>query len=382
MKILLFDGFSILNRAFYALPPLTNSAGEYTNAVYGFLNMFFRFVDEEKPDYITVAFDLPKPTFRHEMFGAYKGTRKSMPDELRVQVPTIKALLEKMEIPIAALEGYEADDVIGTLAKKAEAQGITPVIISGDRDLLQLATEKIKIRLPKTRAGKTEVEDYNAADVLAKYGVTPTAYIDVKALMGDTSDNIPGVPGIGEKTATKIITEYGSLQNAIANAAEIKPKKASENLAEFKEQAVLSQKLAAIETNAPIEPELKEIKNMYNPGAIAEIKRLELKSHFKRFEKGGSTRQQSGNRVDGLGPVDNPPFGDYKYQDLAADLLDRHSSEIKIITDRQEAVNFFPLWQKITQRRQSARFGMKQMTKIHWLDWVYQRRIHKRYMLR
>jgi DNA polymerase-1 len=283
VKILLFDGYSILNRAFYALPLLTNSAGEYTNAVYGFLNMFFRFVDEEKPDYVTVAFDLPQPTFRHEMFGAYKGTRKGMPDELRAQVPTLRTLLEKMGVPIIACAGFEADDILGTLAIKAVQRGMMPVIITGDRDMLQLASEEIKIRLPKTKAGKTEVEDYNAAQVFEKYGVTPAAFVDVKALMGDSSDNIPGVPGIGEVTATKIIAEYGSLENAIAHVDEIKPKKASENLSEFREQAILSRRLAEIAINAPVELELTE-KNFCNEEARDEIKRLELKSLYKRFE--------------------------------------------------------------------------------------------------
>ena len=286
MKLLLFDGFSILNRAFYAIPLLTSSTGEYTNAIYGFLNIFFRFCDEEKPDYVTVAFDLPKPTFRHERYGAYKGTRKGMPDELRAQVPVLKELLIKMQIHTAECEGFEADDVIGTLAAKAVALDVTPVIISGDRDLLQLATDRIKIRLPKTKAGKTEVEDYYAADVLAKYGVTPRAYIDVKALMGDTSDNIPGVPSIGEVTATKIITTYGTLENAIENASEVKPKKASANLVEFKDQAILSQMLATIVQDAPIELELCPPNNIANAETHSEIQKLGLKSLYKRFEIG------------------------------------------------------------------------------------------------
>ena len=283
-KILLIDGFSILNRAFYALPLLSTKDGEYTNAVFGFMNIFFRFCDEENPDYITVAFDLPQPTFRHEAYGAYKGTRKGMPDELRAQVPTLKNLLEKMHINIAECAGYEADDVIGTLAAKAEAEGIEPVIISGDRDLLQLATDTVKIRLPKTKAGKTEVEDYYAADVLAKYGVSPQAFIDVKALMGDTSDNVPGVPGIGEVTATKIITAYGSLDNAIAHVGELKPKKAAENLAEFEDQARISKMLVTIVTDVPVELCLVPPDNMWNPDAQTEIRRLELKTLIKRFE--------------------------------------------------------------------------------------------------
>jgi len=288
MKILMFDGFSILNRAFYAIPQLSNSSGVYTNAVYGFLNIFFRFCDEEKPDYVMVAFDVSKPTFRHEMYGAYKATRKSKPEELRMQVPIIKELLKKMQIFVAECPGYEADDILGTLAKQAESQNMQAVIISGDRDLLQLATDTIKIRLPKTKAGKTEVEDFYAKDVLEKCGVSPSAFVDVKGLMGDTSDNIPGVPGIGEVTATKIITTYGSLDEAIKNVAEVKPKKASENLSQFREQAILSQKLATIVQDAPIELTLTTIEQVFNAEAFEEVKRLELKSLYKRFTENGS----------------------------------------------------------------------------------------------
>ena len=292
MKILMFDGFSILNRAFYAIPQLSNSNGVYTNAVYGFLNIFFRFCDEEKPDYVMVAFDVSKPTFRHEMYGAYKATRKSKPEELRMQVPIIKELLKKMQIFVAECPGFEADDILGTLAKKAEAQNQHVVIVSGDRDLLQLATDTIKIRLPKTKAGKTEVEDYYAKDVLEKCGVSPSAFVDVKALMGDTSDNIPGVPGIGEVTATKIIKIYGSLDEAIKNVAEVKPKKASENLSQFSEQAILSQKLATIVQDAPVELTLTTIEHVFNAEAFEEIKRLELKSLFKRFSENDSSHSQ------------------------------------------------------------------------------------------
>ncbi|MCL2204542.1 MAG: DNA polymerase I [Defluviitaleaceae bacterium] len=284
-KILLVDGFSILNRAFYALPAFTMSSGAHTGAIFGFMGILLRFVDEEKPDYITVAFDLPVPTFRHERYGAYKGTRRAMPDELRQQVPALKALLGKMGLSPAEYPGYEADDIIGTLAVRAQAQGLQPVIISGDRDLLQLATDTVCIRLPKTKGGKTEVETYFAADVRAKYGVSPAAYIDVKALMGDSSDNIPGVPGIGEVTATKIITAFGSLENAIAHATEIKPKKAAENLLEYTEQARISQMLATIVTDAPVALALTPAAGIWNPDALAEIQRLELRQLAKRFAK-------------------------------------------------------------------------------------------------
>jgi len=284
-KILLIDGFSILNRAFYALPLFTNSSGEYTNAVYGFLSILMRFHDEEKPDFLTVAFDLPEPTFRHKRYAEYKANRKSMPEELRPQIPILKNLLTKMGICISECPGYEADDVLGTLAVTAEAKGIKPVIVSGDRDLLQLATDSIRIRVPKTKAGKTEVENYYAADVKAKYGVTPAAFIDVKALMGDTSDNVPGVPSIGEVTATKIIVAYGDLETAIANAADIKPKKASENLSQYADQARLSRELVTIKTDVPVNLELTPPDNIWNADVYNEVKRLEMKSLFRNFTK-------------------------------------------------------------------------------------------------
>ena len=283
-KILLFDGFSILNRAYYALPLFTNTQGEYTNAIYGFINIFNRFCEEEKPDYITVAFDLPKPTFRHLRYPEYKATRKSMPDELRQQVPVLKNLLKKMNIDVSECEGFEADDVIGTLASKADKQGLNPVIISGDRDLLQLATDTVRIRLPKTKAGKTEVESYYASDVQNKYGVSPLAFIHLKALMGDTSDNVPGVPSIGEVTATKIIKTYGTIENAIENAHEVKPKKAAENLVTYQDQARLSYELVTIDVNAPVELNLTPPDNIWNKAVFDELKRMEIKSFHKYFK--------------------------------------------------------------------------------------------------
>jgi len=291
-KILLIDGHSILFRAFYALPLLTNAQGEYTNAVYGFMSIFLKFLDEEKPDHVAIAFDLPEPTFRHKKFEAYKGTRGPVPPEFIPQVPMLMGLLTAMEIPIVTCPGYEADDVLGSLAAKASASGCRSVIVSGDRDLLQLASDTVKIRIPKTKkGGKTEVEDYQADDVLQKYGVTPTAYIDVKALMGDSSDNIPGVPGIGEVTATKIIIAYGSVEEAIAHAPEIKPKKASENLAAFADQALLSKELSTIVCDAPVNYDFdaKPV-DMWNDTALAEIDRL----GFKSLKPRGVTRRLTG----------------------------------------------------------------------------------------
>lgn len=286
-KIMLVDGNSIVNRAFYGVPLLTNAEGRYTNAVYGFLNILLKLLDEEAPQYLAVAFDLHAPTFRHQTFEAYKGTRKGMPEELREQMPLLKEVLAAMGIAMFAQEGFEADDILGSLSQKAEQAGWSVVVVSGDRDLLQIASDTLKVRIPKTKGGRTETEDYYAADVIAKYGVTPTEFIDVKALMGDASDNIPGVPGIGEKTATKIIQQYHTLDNAIAHASEVKPKKASENLVEYAEQARLSQYLATIVRDMDIAliPEDLQIKNLFTPEAYTLVKRLEFKSLLTRFEQ-------------------------------------------------------------------------------------------------
>ena len=207
-KLVLIDGHSILNRAFYGVPDLSNAQGLHTNAVYGFLNILFKILEEEKPDFLAVAFDVKAPTFRHEIFKEYKGTRKPMPPELHEQVPVMKEVLSAMGIRTLEQPGLEADDILGTLAKRAQREGVDVSLVSGDRDLLQIATDRIKIRIPKTKGVRTEVEDYYAADVEERYGVTPQGFIDLKALMGDTADNIPGVPGIGEKKAVKLITTF------------------------------------------------------------------------------------------------------------------------------------------------------------------------------
>ena len=284
-KIVLIDGHSILNRAFFGVPPLTNSEGLHTNAVYGFLNIMFKILDEEKPDYLTVAFDRSEPTFRHQMFDAYKGTRKPMAQELREQVPVMKEVLQAMGITIVEKPGYEADDLLGTIAGMAEAQGMDVSIISCDRDLLQLATDKVKIRIPKTKRTGTEIEDYYAADVVERYQVTPKEFIDVKALMGDSSDNIPGVPGIGEKTATNLIVAYKSIENAYAHLEEITPKRAKTNLEEHYDMAQMSKTLATIEVHAPIEFDMEAAKltDLYTPEAYVYMKRLEFKNMLTRF---------------------------------------------------------------------------------------------------
>ena len=245
-KIVLIDGHSILNRAFYGVPDLTNSEGLHTNAVYGFLNIMFKILEEEKADHLAVAFDLKEPTFRHKMYEEYRGTRKPMPQELHEQVPLMKEVLAAMGIPILTKAGFEADDILGTVAKHQAGDKVEVSIVSGDRDLLQLADEHIKIRIPKTLRGGTEVKDYYPEDVKREYGVTPKEFIDVKALMGDASDNIPGVPSIGEKTATAIISAYGSIENAYAHLEEIKPPRARKALEEHYDMAQMSKKLAEI----------------------------------------------------------------------------------------------------------------------------------------
>lgn len=287
-KIVLIDGHSLLNRAFYGVPNLTNSEGLHTNAVYGFLNIMFKILDEEKAEYLAVAFDLSAPTFRHKMYEAYKGTRKAMPDELREQVPVMKEVLHSMNIKTMELEGFEADDILGTVSRQCEAAGLDVSILSGDRDLLQLATDKIKIRIPKTKMTGTEIENYYADDVKARYQVTPEEFVDLKALMGDASDNIPGVPGIGEKTAAKIIAAYHDIENAYAHADEVKPKRASENLKTYYEQAKMSKVLAKIKTDCGfvLDIESAVTDKMYNEDSYQWFKRLEFKNILSRFETG------------------------------------------------------------------------------------------------
>lgn len=285
-KIVLIDGHSILNRAFYGLPDLTNAEGLHTNAIYGFLTIMFKILEEEKPEYLTVAFDVHAPTFRHEMYDAYKGTRKPMADELRQQVPVIKEVLGAMGIKTIEQAGLEADDLLGTISRRSEERGMEVSVISGDRDLLQLATEHVKIRIPKTKQGRTEVEDYYSEDVKNRYQVTPLEFIDLKALMGDTSDNIPGVPSIGEKTAAKIITEYHSIENAYAHVEELKPPRVSKALKEHWDLAVMSKTLATIEVHADFAYDFEEARlgNIYTEEAYAYFQRLQFKNLLSKFD--------------------------------------------------------------------------------------------------
>ena len=284
-KLLLIDGNSIMNRAFYGIPDMTTNDGRHTNAIYGFLNIILKVIEEEQATHICVAFDLKKKTFRHEMYEAYKGTRKGMTEELHEQMPRIKKILQAMHIRIVEQEGFEADDLIGTLSKKGEREGFAVTILSGDRDLLQLATDTVLVRIPKTKHGKTEVEDYYAKNVVETYGVTPLIFIDMKGLMGDTSDNIPGVPGIGEKTAAKLLAEYGDLDGVYAAVDSMKASRMKQNLIENKDLAYLSKTLATIKLDCPIPFEFSEATyhDPFNAEAYTLFEDLELKSFYKRF---------------------------------------------------------------------------------------------------
>lgn len=286
-KLVLIDGHSILNRAFYGVPDLTNGQGLHTNAIYGFLNIMFKILEEEQADYLTVAFDVHAPTFRHEIYKEYKGTRKPMPTELREQVPVMKQLLAAMKICVVEQAGLEADDILGTIAKRGEKAGMEVSLVSGDRDLLQVATDHIRIRIPKTKGGRTEVEDYYAKDVEAAYQVTPMQFIDLKALMGDASDNIPGVPKVGEKTATELMVTYGSLENIYAHAQEISKKSIRESLLANRELADLSKVLATINVDAEIAFDFDKAKigDFYTEEAYVLCKQLEFKNILSRFSR-------------------------------------------------------------------------------------------------
>ena len=303
-KFVLIDGHSILNRAFYGVPIFTNSEGLHTNAVFGFLNIMFKIIDSKQPDYMAVAFDVHQPTFRHEMFKDYKGTRKPMMEELREQVPVIRELLQKMNITTVELPGYEADDVIGTLSKEGEKAGMEVDVISGDRDLLQLASDHITICIPKTKKGQTTVEEYNTEGVKELYKVTPKEFIDVKALMGDSSDNIPGVPGIGEKGATAIISQFGSIENAYDHADEISNTRNRNALLNNYEMAQMSKTLATINIQSPVEvtPKQCKLEDIYTEDALEMIKRLEFKSMIQRFGSVTSTNDCEG----GFKSINNP----------------------------------------------------------------------------
>lgn len=302
-KLLLIDGNSIMNRGYFALPKtLTARNGIHTNAILGFLNVFYKIYDEEKPDHIAVAFDVHEPTFRHKMYEAYKGTRHSMDDELREQFPIIKDVLTAMGITYVEKGGYEADDIIGTYSRQAVSDGMNVTILSGDRDLLQLATDKILVRIPKTKAGKTTIENYYDKDVEAEYGVTPIEFIEMKGLMGDTSDNIPGVQGIGPKTASAIIQKYHTIEAALKDIENIKPDKARKNLDAEREMALFSRDLATIKLDCDLDKNVNDMEVneavMYGSEAYELCKELELNSILKRFSGNENVQQKKSIELD------------------------------------------------------------------------------------
>ena len=286
-KLVLIDGHSILNRAFYGVPDLSNAEGLHTNAVYGFLNILFKILEEEAPGYLAVAFDVHAPTFRHELYAEYKGTRKPMPEELRQQVPVMKQVLAAMGICTVEQAGLEADDILGTLAKRAEKDGMEVALVSGDRDLLQIAGEHIKIRIPKTKGGRTQTEDYYPQDVVREWQVTPEQFVDLKALMGDSSDNIPGVPKVGPKTAQELMVRFGSLDNIYAHLDEVAKKSIRESLAANRELAELSRTLARIDTQAELSLSWEDLKlgELFTPAAYELFVRLEFKNMLAKFQE-------------------------------------------------------------------------------------------------
>ena len=293
-KLVLIDGNSILNRAFYGImnnKMLMTSDGRYTNAVYGFLNIMFKIEEDIKPDYIGVAFDLKSPTKRHELYSEYKGTRKGMPDELAQQLPLIKEVLQAMNIAIIEKEKYEADDILGTLAKKGEKEKLDVTILTGDRDSFQLASDNITIRIPRTKMGKTEVEDFNKEKIIEVYGVNPNQLIDVKGLQGDTSDNIPGVPGVGEKTALNLIKEYKNIENLYKKIEEGNTDLKGtllEKLSTNKELAELSKTLGTIDVKVPLDIDIDDLQiKTWNDEKVLEIfQELRFNRFIERFNLG------------------------------------------------------------------------------------------------
>ena len=332
-KLVLVDGNSIMNRAFYGImgsKTLTTKNGMYTNAIYGFLAILFKLLEDEKPEYLAVSFDLKGPTVRHEMYEGYKANRKGMPDELAQQMPVIKEILKAMNIDIVEMQGYEGDDIIGTLSRYGEKKGLEVIILSGDRDTFQLATNKVHIRIPRTKGGKTETEVYDREKIKETYGIEPKQLIEVKGLQGDTSDNIPGVPGIGEKTALSLIQKFGTIDNLYKKLEEgesgLKGKQ-KEKIEQNKELAYLSRKLGEINTHVPIEDTLEELKvEEWDKEKVLEIfKELNFKRYIERFNLQGDakTTEKSKNIEE-------------EYQ-----LKDKTVDEIKAIIKEQKQMIFY-----------------------------------------
>ncbi|NLN04923.1 MAG: DNA polymerase I [Clostridiaceae bacterium] len=287
-KLLIVDGNSIINRAYYATETsfMKTAEGLYTGAVYGFLNIFLKYLEEDDPDYIAVCFDVKHPTFRHEEYEEYKATRKGMPDELAAQMPLLKELLHAFNVAVIEKMGYEADDLIGTFCEKASSKGMECIVLTGDRDSLQLVNERVVVKLPVTKGGRTSAEFYDVDKVYEKYGVTPSQLIDVKALMGDKSDNVPGIAGVGEKTALSLIKEFGSLDGIYENIDKISKPALKKKLEEGKNMAYLSRKLVTIMKEVPLEITEEDIKRKeYDPVRVLNVlNKLEFRSIIKRLK--------------------------------------------------------------------------------------------------
>ena len=359
-KLVLIDGNSIMNRAFYGImgsKALTTKDGKYTNAVYGFLAILFKLLEDEKPEYIAVSFDLKAPTARHELYEGYKANRKGMPNELAEQMPIIKEVLKAMNIDIVEKEGYEGDDIIGTLSRYGEKEGLEVIILSGDRDTFQLATDNVKIHIPRTKAGKTETEIFDRNKVKEVYGIEPKQLIEVKGLQGDTSDNIPGVPGIGEKTALSLIQKYETIDNLYekleAGESDLKGKQ-KEKIEENKELAYLSRTLGEINIQVPIEDTLEELKleEWDKPKVLEIFKELNFKRYIERFnllEEAGSQRLDgtTSEKIEELYKAENKSIEEIKniiteQKEMIFYInTDKDENQEKIIKEKIVGIGFF-----------------------------------------
>ncbi|WP_040952684.1 DNA polymerase I [Gorillibacterium massiliense] len=324
-KLILIDGNSIANRAFYALPPLTNSSGLHTNAAYGFTTMLLKLIESEQPTHFLVAFDAGKITFRHAEFKEYKGTRSKTPPELSEQFPLIKDLLRAFRISQFELSGYEADDIIGTMTRAAEEQGIDTIVVTGDKDMLQLSSDRVKIAL--TRKGISETELFDPAHIQEVYGLVPDQIRDLKGLMGDASDNIPGIPSVGEKTALKLLHEYGTVEEVLAHGGEIKGK-LGEKVREYADDARMSKELATIFREVPMEIDIEENRfQNYDGSALHEqFRKLEFKSLLEKMDFSGGAGTTPDQGEDSAEPaaeleciiLDKSTVGDFAANQLAA----------------------------------------------------------------
>lgn len=321
-KLILIDGNSIIYRAFFAMPPLTNSSGMHTNAVYGFTNMLLRLIQEEKPTHIMVAFDAGKETFRHEGYQDYKGGREKTPPELSEQFPLLKDLLDSFGITRFELKGYEADDIIGTVSRQADESGRQVIVVTGDKDMLQLVSDNVKVSL--TRKGVSEVEPYGTQEIQERYGLTPAQIVDLKGLMGDTSDNIPGVPGIGEKTALKLLHQFGSVEEVLARTDELKGKQ-KENLINHAEDARMSKRLATIFREVPLEHLWDDMvfDGLQEEKAAPMLQKLEFKSLLERlsFTAGPNPEGGAVPAVEAE-PIEVTVVAEDSLEELAANLAD------------------------------------------------------------